>query len=133
MSEAKRYTINGKTYSDVSGDHLIDLAKTHLAIDGELNVKREEERTMGDLLYDIQDCAWQATAFLSGIGAILENSPDGDVLAGEHTFEHITWLHIAAKQKIEAMQDVIEEYESRETAENRAKRDSRESNQVVGT
>jgi hypothetical protein len=104
--------------------------------DRTLNVEQEEkEPDIYESLEAIQEATWYAQAYLSGIGAItakIMRFMEGHSFDDEHTVEHISWLEISLKEKVDEMEKAIDHVQFLESEANRAKRDSRKSDQAAG-
>lgn len=130
----QRYQINGDGFTPENDEQLMEMIRVKVKISQgkPLCVEPMEEESMYDLLEKIQEAAWEAMGQLSGVaavsGSIMERL-SGDSLDDCHTLQHVTWLHIEAKRKIEEMQEAIEEAEHLENEAAKADRNIRKAGQ----
>lgn len=131
----QRYQINGDGFTPENNEQLIEMIRIKVKTNEgrPLCVEPMEEESMYGLLEKIQEAAWEAIGQLSGVAAIsgsIMECLSGDSLDDCHTLQHVAWLHIEAKRKIEEMQEAIEEAEHLENEGAIADRDIRKAKPV---
>ena len=111
------------------------MSNAQLKSDRALNVQREEkEPDIYGSLEAIQEAAWYAQAHLSGIEAITEKimrCMEGDSFDEGHTVEHISWLEISLKEKVNEIENAIDHIQFLQSEEIRAKINSVKSDKAA--